>query len=82
MIVLLIMDLTNLTSLDWLSTLLTFVGIAITLSYILYVKQKIITPLKQLSTAAQAIAEGNLQVKPFQVKSNDEIADLAQAFFL
>ncbi|MGN4124946.1 methyl-accepting chemotaxis protein [Lysinibacillus sphaericus] len=82
MIMLLIIDLTNLTSLAWLSTVLTFVGIAITSSYILYVKHKITTPLKQLSIAAQTIADGNLQVKPLQVKSNDEIADLANAFFI
>lgn len=81
MIVFLIIDLTNLTSLESLATALTFVGIAITLSDIFYVKHKIITPLKHLSVAVRTIAEGNLQVKPLEVKTNDEIAELATTFF-
>ncbi|MFT9819399.1 methyl-accepting chemotaxis protein [Lysinibacillus sp. NPDC056185] len=78
--VLLIIDLANLTSLKWLSTLLTVIGITMTLSCIFYVKFKIIKPIKQLSESAQAIAGGNLSTAPIEINSNDEISDLAKAF--
>ncbi|MEY9972201.1 methyl-accepting chemotaxis protein [Lysinibacillus sp. RC46] len=78
--VILIVDLANLTSLKWLSTLLTVIGITMTLSCIFYVKFKIIKPIKQLSESAQAIAGGNLSTAPIEINSNDEISDLAKAF--
>ena len=59
MIAILIIDLSNSTSLEWLATLLTILGIAMTISYIFYVKYKIIKPIKQLAASAQAITEGN-----------------------
>ncbi|GAB0168106.1 HAMP domain-containing methyl-accepting chemotaxis protein [Lysinibacillus sp. CTST325] len=78
--VILIIDLANLTSLKWLSTLLTVIGITMTLSCIFYVKFRIIKPINQLAESAQAIADGNLSTAPIEINSNDEISDLAQAF--
>ncbi|MFF2176387.1 methyl-accepting chemotaxis protein [Lysinibacillus sp. NPDC058147] len=78
--VILIIDLANLTSLEWLSTLLTIMGITITLSCIFYVKFKIIKPIRQLAESAQAIADGDLRTSPIEINSNDEISDLAKAF--
>ncbi|MGE7999762.1 methyl-accepting chemotaxis protein [Lysinibacillus sp. NPDC093190] len=78
--VILIIDLANVTSLKWLSTLLTIMGITMTLSCIFYVKFKIIKPIKQLAESAQAIADGNLRTAPIEINSNDEISDLAKAF--
>lgn len=78
--VILIIDLANLTSLKWLSTLLTVIGITMTLSCIFYVKFKIIKPINQLAESAQAIADGNLSTAPIEINSNDEVSDLAKAF--
>lgn len=78
--VILIIDLANITSLGWLSTLLTVIGFTMSLSCIFYVKFKIIKPIKQLAQSAQAIADGNLRTAPIEINSNDEISDLAKAF--
>jgi len=78
--VILIIDLANVTSLKWLSTLLTVIGITMTLSCIFYVKFKIIKPINQLAESAQAIADGNLSTAPIEINSNDEVSDLANAF--
>ncbi|KOS64418.1 methyl-accepting chemotaxis protein [Lysinibacillus agricola] len=78
--VILIIDLANVTSLEWLSTLLTVIGITMTISCIFYVKFKIIKPINQLAESAQAIAEGNLHTAPIEMNSNDEISELAKAF--
>ncbi|UPW85167.1 methyl-accepting chemotaxis protein [Lysinibacillus sp. Ag94] len=78
--VILIIDLANVTSLKWLSTLLTVIGITMTLSCIFYVKFKIIKPINQLAESAQAIADGNLSTAPIEINSNDEVSDLAKAF--
>lgn len=80
MIVVLIIDLANLTALAWLSTILTIIGISITLSYIFYVKYKVIQPINQLSNAAKAIAVGNFDSDVITVQDNSEISELANAF--
>lgn len=80
MIAILIIDLSNTTSLEWLATILTIIGIAMTTSYIFYVKYKIIKPIKQLAASAQAITEGNLHTASIEVHTNDEISELATAF--
>ncbi|WP_374966785.1 methyl-accepting chemotaxis protein [Lysinibacillus sp. RS5] len=81
MIGILIIDLSNSTSLEWLATLVTIIGIAMTTSYIFYVKYKIIKPIKQLAASAQAITEGNFHTASIEVHTNDEISELATAFF-
>lgn len=76
----LIIDLANLKSLEGMSTLLTILGFTTTISCIFYVKYKIINPIKQLAVSAQAIADGNLNISPIEIKSNDEVAALGKAF--
>jgi len=76
----LIIDLANLKSLEWMSTVLTVIGFTTTISCIYYVKYKIINPIKQLAVSAQAIAEGNLNTSLIEIKSNDEVAALGKAF--
>ena len=80
MIVVLIIDLANITALAWLSTILTIIGISITLSYMFYVKFKVIQPINQLSTAAKAISVGNFDTVVLATHDNSEISELAQAF--
>ncbi|MFJ7666480.1 methyl-accepting chemotaxis protein [Lysinibacillus sp. NPDC097195] len=80
MIVVLIIDLANITALAWLSTILTIIGISITLSYMFYVKFKVIQPINQLATAAQAISVGNFDSVAIVTQDNSEIAELAKAF--
>jgi len=60
MIIILFLDLANVTTLEWLATVLTILGIAITLSYTVYVHFKVIQPIKQLTEAAQGITSGKL----------------------
>ncbi|WP_427110485.1 methyl-accepting chemotaxis protein [Lysinibacillus xylanilyticus] len=78
--VVLIIEIANLHSLKWLSTLLTVIGFTMSLSCIFYVKFKIIKPIRQLAESAQAIADGDLRTAPIEINSNDEISDLAKAF--
>ncbi|MFD3262242.1 methyl-accepting chemotaxis protein [Paenibacillus lentus] len=80
MIAILIIDLANVTSLKWLSTFLTIVGITVSMSYIFYVKYKVIKPINQLAASAKAITKGNFHTAPIELNSNDEISELAQAF--
>lgn len=80
MIVVLIIDLANITALAWLSTILTIIGISITLTYMFYVKFKVIQPINQLSTAAKAISVGNFDTVVLATHDNSEISELAQAF--
>lgn len=80
MIVILFIDLANVTTLDWFSTVLTIVGIAITLSYTVYVHYKVIQPIKQITEAAQAITAGQLDTVVIEVRDNSEISQLAKTF--
>jgi len=80
MIAILIIDLANVTSFEWLSTCLAIVGIIVTISYVFYVEYKVIKPINQLTASAKAITEGNLHTAPIEVNSNDEISELAKAF--
>lgn len=80
MIVILFIDLANVTTLDWFSTVLTIVGIAITLSYTVYVHYKVIQPIKQITEAAQAITAGQLDTVVIEVRDNSEISQLAKSF--
>ncbi|MDM5232746.1 HAMP domain-containing protein [Lysinibacillus pakistanensis] len=80
MIAILIIDLANITSFEWLPTFLTIVGIIVTISYIFYVESKVIKPINQLAASAKAITEGNLHTVSINVNSNDEISELAKAF--
>lgn len=80
MIVVLIIDLANITALAWLSTILTIIGISITLSYMFYVKFKVIQPINQLSAAAKAISVGKFDSVVVATHDNSEIAELAKAF--
>ena len=80
MIIILFIDLANVTTLDWFSTVLTIVGIAITLSYTVYVHYKVIQPIKQLTEAAQGITAGQLDTVVIEVRDNGEISQLAQSF--
>ena len=80
MIVVLIIDLANATAFAWLSTILTIVGISITLSYMFYVKYKVIQPINQLSAAAKAITVGNFDRVVIETRDNSEISELAKAF--
>ena len=52
------------------------VGIAVT-AYL--ISRGILRPIRELSTAAEKIAEGDLSARA-NVKSNDEVEDLAQGF--
>lgn len=80
MIVILLIDLANVTTLDWFSTVLTIVGIAITLSYTVYVHYKVIQPIKQITEVAQGITAGQLDTVVIEVRDNGEISQLAQSF--
>lgn len=80
MIVILFIDLANVTTLDWFSTVLTIVGIAITLSYTVYVHYKVILPIKQITEAAQGITAGQLDTVVIEVRDNSEISQLAKSF--
>jgi len=80
MIVILFIDLANVTTLDWFSTVLTIVGIAITLSYTVYVHYKVIQPIKQITEAAQGITAGQLDTVVIEVRDNGEISQLAKSF--
>ncbi|QGG50903.1 HAMP domain-containing protein [Lysinibacillus pakistanensis] len=80
MIAILILDLANITSFEWLPTFLTIVGIIVTISYVFYVEYKVIKPINQLTVSAKAITEGNLHTVSIDVNSNDEISELAKAF--
>lgn len=80
MIIILFLDLANVTTLEWLATVLTILGIAITLSYTVYVHFKVIQPIKQLTEAAQGITTGKLDTVVIEVHDNGEISQLAQSF--
>ena len=80
MIIILFLDLANVTTLEWLATVLTILGIAITLSYTVYVHFKVIQPIKQLTEAAQGITSGKLDTVVIEVHDNGEISQLAQSF--
>lgn len=80
MIIILFIDLANVTTLEWLSTVLTIVGIAITLAYTVYVHYKVIQPIKQLTEAAQGITAGQLDTVVIEVRDKSEISQLAQSF--
>lgn len=80
MIIILFLDLANVTALEWLATVLTILGIAITLSYTVYVHYKVIQPIKQLTEAAQEITSGKLDTVVIEVHDNGEISQLAQSF--
>ncbi|WP_427071742.1 methyl-accepting chemotaxis protein [Lysinibacillus fusiformis] len=80
MIIILFLDLANVTTLEWLATVLTILGIAITLSYTVYVHFKVIQPIKQLTEAAQGITSGKLDTVVIEVHNNGEISQLAQSF--
>ncbi|WP_418300855.1 methyl-accepting chemotaxis protein [Lysinibacillus fusiformis] len=80
MIIILFLDLANVTTLEWLATVLTILGIAITLSYTVYVHFKVIKPIKQLTEAAQGITTGKLDTVVIEVHDNGEISQLAQSF--
>lgn len=80
MIIILFLDLANVTTLEWLATFLTILGIAITLSYTVYVHFKVIQPIKQLTEAAQGITTGKLDTVVIEVHDNGEISQLAQSF--
>lgn len=80
MIIILFLDLANVATLEWLATVLTILGIAITLSYTVYVHFKVIQPIKQLTEAAQGITSGKLDTVVIEVHDNGEISQLAQSF--
>ncbi|QPA56380.1 methyl-accepting chemotaxis protein [Lysinibacillus sphaericus] len=80
MIIILFLDLANVTTLEWLATVLTILGIVLTLSYTVYVHFKVIQPIKQLTEAAQGITTGKLDTVVIEVHDKGEISQLAQSF--
>jgi PAS domain S-box-containing protein len=59
---------------------LTLVIVIIAVVIILKVSGNLTRPLLELASHAREIASGNLQVRPLDIKSNDEIGILANAF--
>ncbi len=62
----------------WLSVFgLVAVGLLITLGYL--AASRIVTPVRQLQTAARSIGRGDLR-EPIRIKTGDELEDLAEEF--
>lgn len=70
------------------SSMVTDVGISlivsviVLLSFTLFTRRNIVTPLKKLKNTATEIANFNLTASIFEPKGNDEIADLVKSFKL
>ena len=60
--------------------IMAFVGLSITVVLVIFVVRNITKGLKQISENAMEIANGNLAVNHVNVRSKDEIHDLAIAF--
>ncbi|MCS5500579.1 methyl-accepting chemotaxis protein [Lysinibacillus sp. A4] len=63
----------------WLSILLAIIGIIVLVGAITWIAQRIVKPVVQTVEQVKTIAGGNLAVEPLQVRSKDEIGELAHA---
>ena len=63
----------------WLSILLSIIGIIVLVVAIIWIARRIVKPVIQTVEQIKTIAAGNLAVEPLQVKSKDEIGELAHA---
>lgn len=63
----------------WLSILLAIIGIIVLVVAITWIAQKIVKPVVQTVEQVKTIAAGNLAVEPLQIRSKDEIGELAHA---
>lgn len=55
-------------------------SIALTALVVYIIIKRLVKPIKEVSDTAQQIAEGNLTCKLLNIKSNDEIGELAKSF--
>jgi methyl-accepting chemotaxis protein len=60
--------------------LVSLAGLLIIALKAIFIRKNIILPLEKLVVAAKQVAAGNLRLKPLDVTSRDELADLASAF--
>ncbi|WP_342532969.1 methyl-accepting chemotaxis protein [Lysinibacillus sp. FSL K6-0057] len=63
----------------WLSILLAIIGIIVLVVAITWIAQRIVKPVVQTVEQVKTIAAGNLAVEPLQIRSKDEIGELAHA---
>lgn len=63
----------------WLSTVGIFISFILSISVAITVNRLITKPIKKISETMKLIAKGDLNVKPLNLKSNDEIGDLSQS---
>lgn len=64
---------------DMTSIILLIISIIIGIILMIFVRQKISSPLKEMVSAAQTIAAGDLSLQDLKVMSKDEIGQLAEA---
>lgn len=57
-----------------------FVSILISIAAVIYIRKKIVTPLKVVVAEANVMASGDLSQADIQTKSKDEIGQLGQSF--